>query len=79
LLEANPEIGGRAAYTDLGHRAWVNWGGVYCVQDRVRCAELVRASGVEIVAATPPMDDDLVSFGEMGMEWPESDVERWPT
>ncbi len=74
VLEANPEIGGRAAYTELEHGAWVNWGGAYYVQDRVRCAELVRASGVSVVPATPPIDGDMVSFLEMGNGWSESDA-----
>jgi NADPH-dependent 2,4-dienoyl-CoA reductase/sulfur reductase-like enzyme len=26
VAEAHPEIGGRGAYTELEHRAWVNWG-----------------------------------------------------
>jgi hypothetical protein len=74
VLEAGPEIGGRGAYTELEHGAWVNWGGAYSVQDRVRCAELVRASGASVVPATPPFGGDMVSFLDMGNVWAESDA-----
>jgi oxygen-dependent protoporphyrinogen oxidase len=74
VLEANPEIGGRAAYTTLEHGAWVNWGGAYYAEDRVRCAELVQQSGVTIIPATPPADGDIVSWLEMENPWSESDA-----
>lgn len=74
VLEANPEIGGRAGYTELEHGAWANWGGAFYVEDRIRCAELVRESGVAVVPATPPLESDMEAYVEMGNSWSESDV-----
>jgi oxygen-dependent protoporphyrinogen oxidase len=73
LLEANPEIGGRAGYTTLEHGAWANWGGAFYTEDRVRCAELVRESGATVIPAVPPLESDMEAFLEMGNAWSESD------
>lgn len=74
VLEANPEIGGRAAYTALEHGAWANWGGAFYSEDRVRCAELVRQSGVRVITAVAPRESDMEAFLEMGHSWSESDA-----
>lgn len=74
VLEANREIGGRAAYTALEHGAWANWGGAFYTEDRVRCAELVRESGVTVIPAAPPLESDMESYVEMGNGWSESDA-----
>lgn len=74
VLEASPEIGGRAGYTALEHGAWANWGGAFYAEDRVRCAELVRESGATVIPAIPPLESDMGAYVEMGNSWSESDA-----
>lgn len=74
VLEAKHEIGGRGGYTALEHGAWANWGGAFYSEDRVRCAELVRESGVRVIPAVAPRESDMEAYLEMGHEWSQSDT-----